>query len=310
MGMKQLYGLAENVIIIDGDGDVRQHRQMAIQENELPDTTLDTMVKVQWERGGAGFITTFGDEIKEMIEEGYHQDILHNPRLVLYKLLDKTKNGITVKKAMAKNVSGAINYFKYKGEIKNHWMLDTRRDIIEYGHYRDKADALRSLINRFYLDRWERQSRRILLMCEASGYLGVMQNIATHFRIPYTAASGDMSPQIKIEIAELCNEPTRILYYGDNDDKGHKIPKTIEAHIRAINPNADLIWHRMFLNKGDEEKYGLLKGAQMEQLPAEIAIEESIEYINGLIDWKTWNETLAEEEMIRESLRQMQGGQV
>ncbi len=249
-----------------------------------------------------GLYDAFGEDIASMIREGYANNILHNPRFVMYKLLGKTINGITITKKSEKKISGAINVLKYKGIIANYMTIDIKRDVVEYGFYRDRQHAIDYIQHHFYLDRWKYQPRQIILMCEASGYLGVIRNIAQQFRAPYTAASGDMSVQIKMELAEKCERPTTILYYGDNDSKGRSIPQTIEADIRAINPQADLTFHRMFLNEEDIEKYGLPKDAQMEQLPEQIAISESIAYIKTLIDLKTWDETVEKEQTIRASL--------
>ncbi len=293
---------SDSTILIDSSGEVRQHRKRENPTPNLPDTTKKTIIARSMKQATKELFNAFADDIEAMIKQGYNDNILHNPRFVMYKLLKTTKDGITITKKMDKKISGVINVLKYQGRISNNMTIDVKRSVSEYNHFRDRDDAQNYIQRAFYLDRWKHQPRRLILMCEASGYLGVIRNIANQFRIPYTSASGDMSVQIKIEIADMCDmSPTTIIYYGDNDTKGLSIPKTIEADIRALRPHVDLLFHRLFLNEGDIKKYGLPEDAQMEQLPEQIAIEESVKFINTLIDHKTMDETIAKEEKIRKS---------
>ncbi len=237
------------------------------------------------------FFNTYTDHIEQMVRDGYNEGIRHNPRLVMYKMLHLP--GIT--KLSVKNIQGTINVLKYQGRIENHWTIDTTRAISEWETYINKEEALRGLSETFRLNPWESQPRQIMLMCEASGYLGVMEKIASKFLCPYVPAKGDMSVQLKIEIAEYCSTPTTILYYGDFDKKGMEIPATIESDIRAINPATDLIFIRMF----DD---GRMTGKQMEELPTSIAVDESVELINNLINSDAWEDTKVREAAIREEL--------
>ena len=88
------------------------------------------------------FYDAFADNIYEMVEQGYQRNILHNPRLVMYKMIGRTINGLTIKKGDEKKISGAINVMKYRGIIENHWTIDTTRAITEYTSFKDKAELL------------------------------------------------------------------------------------------------------------------------------------------------------------------------
>ncbi len=271
---------------------------------------MDALIKRSMGQATHKFYDAFAHEISVMIYQGYQDNILHNPRLVMYKLLGTTMDGITVTKKFEKKISGVINVLKYRGIIQNFMTIDTTRTIHNYNSFNDKQHGLNSLANGFYLDRWETQPGQLLLMCEASGYLGVIKHIADEFRVPYVPAKGDMSVQLKMEIAELIKEkPTTILYYGDYDTKGLQIPKTIEGDLRALSPEADLTFKRMFINEDDICTYDLAVDAkgnvQMEQLDTDVAINKSIDFINGIIDQGLWDETIQLENKYRDEIKEI-----
>ncbi len=270
-------------------------------------TTKDDLLKRSMRQCGNKFYDAFADPIYDLLYQGYKNNILHNPRLVMYKMMGKSINGITIKKGTEKKISGVINVMKYRDIVENHWTIDTTRSIGDYNSYKDKADALKQLSWRFRLDRWKDQQHNILLMCEASGYLGVIKHIADRYRCPYVPAKGDMSVQLKMEIADRIDDNTIILYFGDYDTKGLQIPQTIEGDIRALSENYNFQFIRLFLNEADIEMYDLDRdekgNVQMEQLPEDIAIAEASEYIDSIIDQDLWDEALVQEDAIRDEFR-------
>lgn len=279
-----------------------------MSKNEVPvvDAGTEILVKKQMSLASAKFYDAFADTIMEMLYQGYKRNILHNPRLVMYKLMGTTINGITISKKHGRNIMGTINAMKYQGLVQNNWTIDTTRSIYEYNSFEDKAELMEYASRWFYLDRWKNQPTNILLICEASGYLGVIKHIADKFRVPYVPAKGDMSVQIKIELANSFTSHTDILYFGDYDKKGLQIPKTIADDIRAINPDAEFTLHRMFINETDIATYGLVPDAdgsvQMEQLPEDIAIDTATDFIWSLMDENVWSETLEDEEHIKSEI--------
>ncbi len=263
-------------------------------KRELIDRQMKTATKIFFEK--------YSEQILEMIYQGYKDGILHNPRFVMYKLL---AHGVTKKDV--KKVGATIAALKYQGRLPNHYTIDTTRSISDFNSFRDAEELLHYAAEWFYLDRWKEQPYNILLMCEASGYLGVIRKIANDFRIPYVPAKGDMSIQLKIDIAQSITRPTKVLYYGDYDKKGMQIPRTIEADMRLINPSAEFEFIRMFINEEDIIKYDLEKddqgNVQMEQLPENVAIYESKRFINNIIDQELWSSTIQLEEDAREEIR-------
>ncbi len=252
---------------------------------------------------------TFTNICIDMICTGYKENILHNPRLVMYKLLGRTFQGHTVAKTDIKKFEGLIGMLKYQGRIKNHWTIDTAREISTYTDWQSMTYTLGYMSKNFYFDRWEGQDRRVLLMCEASGYLGVMKNISDDYRVPFVPAKGDMSITLKMDIANSIEHPTTIIYFGDYDSKGISIPKIIERDMKIINPEADITFHRMFISKDDIKKYDLVLGddgtIQMEQFPTDIAIRETKNFISSILDLSLFGKRLKEESRIREEFRKL-----
>ncbi len=268
---------------------------------------VDDLIKRSMRQAGNKFYEAFSASIKAMLYQGYKNNILHNPRLVMYKMMGTTIDGITMIKGMEKKISGVINVMKYRGLVQNNWTIDTTRRITTYNSFEDKEDLLNMASHWFYLDRWKNQPHNILLMCEASGYLGVIKHIADQFRVPYVPAKGDMSVQIKMEIADLVDDDTIILYFGDYDTKGLQIPQTIENDIRILSENYSFEFVRMFINAEDIETYNLERdekgNVQMEQLPERVAIREASSYIEDLINRDLWDEVLVQEETIKAEIR-------
>jgi len=274
---------------------------------------MENLIKKQMRKATKPFYDAWHVEIFEMLRLGYQNNILHNPRLVMYKLLGQTRNGITIakdRKVAGKLIKGSsdkigatIAAMKYKGLVPNKWTIDTTRSVTHYSRFLGVEDGINSLIESYYLDRWANQTFNILLMSEASGYLGVIKHIADKFRVPYVPAKGDMSIQLKIDIANMVDDNTVILYFGDYDLHGLRIPQTIENDMRVINPTR-FKFVRMFLNAEDIETYNLPvddKGqVQMEQLPEQIAIDSATMYIDSLIDRNAWLTTLKEEKQHRQ----------
>jgi hypothetical protein len=139
---------------------------------------MDALIKRAMKQAGNKFYEAFSASIKTMLYQGYKDNILHNPRLVMYKMMGTTIDGITMAKGMEKKISGVINVMKYRDLVQNNWTIDTTRRITNYSSFEDKHAVLEAAAHSFYLDRWENQSKNILLMCEASGYLGVIKHIA------------------------------------------------------------------------------------------------------------------------------------
>ncbi len=271
--------------------------------------TNNDLIANQRRKFSTHFMDTFSSICIDMIHTGYKENILHNPRLVMYKLLGRTFNGHTVNKSDVKKFEGLINMLKYQGHIQNHWTIDTAREITTYSDWENITSTLGYMSENFYFDRWKGQDKRVILMCEASGYLGVMKNIADEFRVPYVPAKGDMSITLKIDISNSIKRPTTIIYFGDYDSKGISIPQIIERDMNIINPDMDVTFHRMFISECDISKYDLELDdngtIQMEQFPTGVAIRETKELIHSMLDQKLWDERLKEEESIRNEFRKL-----
>ncbi len=267
---------------------------------------MDELIARQMKKATKKFYDAFSDDIYQIVRLGYKGNILHNPRLVMYKLLGKTINGITIDKTFGDKIGATIAAMKYQGIIPNNWTIDTTREISIYNSFVGVGDAVETLANSwYYLDRWDDQPKKFMLMCEASGYLGVMKHIADEFRIPYVPAKGDMSIQMKIDIANSLTDDTIILYFGDYDKQGMRIPQTIAKDMNIINPGR---WKmiRIFINEGDISRYSLdvdEKGTiQMEQFPTDVAISETREYIYRHINMDKWNAKLSKENTDRKQI--------
>ncbi len=277
---------------------------------EYTELSTSELIKKQMKIAGVKRFDAWSDDIYNIILQGYRDNILHNPRLVMYKLLGTSPNGLLVEKSSktAEQIGAIIAVMKYQGRIDNDWTIDTTRSITNYGCHQTPQNSLNWLSSIYYLDAWEHQPINILLMCEAAGYLGVVKNIADRYRIPYMPAKGQMSIQLKIELAEMFDKHTKILYFGDYDKTGMEIPKIIARDIASINPDADFEMIRMFVNEDDIEEYDLevdAKGqVQMEQFPTGVAIEETCEYIDELIDDEEWDKTMSYQERDRNIIKE------
>lgn len=257
--------------------------------------------------------TAFYDEFKElvttMVLTSYNNGIKSNPRSIMYKLMGQTFGKFTVAKGTfyTSKFEALMNLLKLDGAITNDMTIDVKRTgLQEWQTY----DDIEEWTDRpFHLDHWRGQKERVLFMCEASGYAGIIENLGRRFQCPYVASGGDMGNTIKFDVAEWIaqhndnNQSIVVLYFGDDGDKGYEIPQTIENDLKEI-LGRPLYFRfvRVLLLDGDCERYGI---TEAEQFPEDEALKRGAEYVEAIRDEELYLSVKEEERTIRKAISMM-----
>ena len=120
-----------------------------------------------------------------------------------------------------------------------------------------------------YVDRWQEQDYYVLVCFEAKAMAPQFDFYLPSW-VPRVAFGGDVSIPAKWKIAQLLARassryeiPTRLIYFGDLDDKGLLIPESARADIEAWLPNGvNFEYERAGLNPGDQDTYDLAENPE------------------------------------------------
>lgn len=165
----------------------------------------------------------------------------------------------------------------------------------------------------FPLDKWQNQDYYIEIWFEAAAMVGQFLHYTEH--IPLLAFRGDVSIPEKWATAKRLEEaadrydiPVVVLYFGDDDPKGHEIPENALADIRAW-CSVDLEYVRCGLNVGDGDRLGIPENPdepghyQWEALSDDQAGGLITSFIDTYYNQDALKETQAEQERITDEFR-------
>lgn len=103
-------------------------------------------------------------------------------------------------------------------------------------------------IQSYRLDRMEEQDTYIEVMVEKEALAGVLEPVSNHFGVPFTAVKGDSSTSLIYQIAQRIQEQldnrkeVSIIYLGDLDPSGIRIPETINKRLIELMPGKNQYW--------------------------------------------------------------------
>ncbi len=235
------------------------------------------------------FIAAHEDKVVDMVRSLF---LIHGVRPSSRTILYKLKKLGHVTKADDKKVEALVAYLKLIKRIHPNMMKDAKRSMYGTTTFDDKADALNQLIEEFKLDAWEGQPNKVLVMCEAVGYLDVISKVAKEYRCDYIPSGGDFSIHWKIKIAQ--QDYTHIVYAGDMDKKGLEISDTILADINAQRSEYGLENITVVRLTFDADVWGV----ELEGVDVEFVREMVKKAIVDLIEMEDYEDILSEEEDI------------
>jgi hypothetical protein len=196
---------------------------------------------------------------------------------------------------------------------------ETRAVIRRAGGYENAdgaADAVSENIldaARIRLDHFYRQRTYVELWFEARAMAGQFEHFTE--RIDLVPMGGAASIPFKYELAQRIGvaadrygKPVTVLYFGDEDEAGHVIQRTIEKDVRRWSPaDFDLVW--CGLTKEQARKYRIPisiegKGFQWEALSHKAAGEIITAAVEKYVDPGLTEEVKDEEEKFEDEWRE------
>ncbi len=233
------------------------------------------------------FADLHADKIVEMVNELYDvHGVRPSSRTIMYRL----KKGGLVRKNDVKKVEGLIALLKLTGRIEAYKMIDAKRSMYGTTTFGNAKEATDGLARRFKMDLWKDQDNKVLIMCEASGYTDVISSVAKDYRCDYMGSGGDISVHWKVLLASA--EYTHVVYVGDMDEKGIKIPYTMIEDINFMQRYHGMNETELVRIEHDVLKYDVeLENVDIDYIRSRIALE-----MHALIDHSKWKLSLEEEQ--------------
>lgn len=126
------------------------------------------------------------------------------------------------------------------------------------------------------------------------------RHVCNGLDIPFMSTRGQLTWTAK-KASERLQEHTIVLYFGDNDEKGHEIAAVIRREFAYLGVPATLEWSGV--TPEQEGRFHLPPGARLDGFDLEDLETIIVEQLAPYIDGDRLQEILAEEEQERQDLR-------
>lgn len=192
------------------------------------------------------------------------------------KDLDRAYN-TTVKDVVRARLAGLVSWDSIREERV------TRRSP---DGFRDRDAFVDSLVDPefwrgYSLSRRPAHRRPIEVWFEKSTVEPEFARVCRRYDIPYLSTRGQLTFTAKRN-ADRLPDGHVVLYFGDNDEKGHEIRDVIERDTTYLGFRANLKW--VCVTREQEERFGLPDGARLDGLELEdlesIIEEEVLRYVD------------------------------
>jgi len=150
-------------------------------------------------------------QANEIIEDYQAQGLVLTLRQLYYQFV--SKDLIPNKQAQYKRLGNIVSDARLAGLIDWNAIEDRTRNLMGINTYVDPGDAIRSVVRRFRIDRWEGQAFRPEVWIEKEALTGVISGICGELGIDYFACKGYVSQ------SEMWRGAMRMKGYGDDDQK-------------------------------------------------------------------------------------------
>lgn len=182
-----------------------------------------------------------------------------------------------------KNLGNILNDARHAGLIDWHSIVDRTRELNEWAHREDPADAINHALKYYAIDMWEHQPVAVELWVEKEALAGVFRRVCMKWDVPYLSCRGYVSASSAFQAFErieerwhLWKKPTVILHFGNHDPSGMDMTRDnhdrLDLFTRALDvPGAEV--RRLALNWNQVREYS------PPPAPAKVTDSRAKEYI-------------------------------
>lgn len=226
-------------------------------------------------------------------------------RRITYLLYPKTKGkelekryNTTIKDVVRARILGIIPWKNIREVRCKFTEPKGRKDMKEF---LEKAEVVKKLGDQYFRDRRPAHKRKFLVWFEAQAVEEEFEDVCYTYDVPYVCGRGQATWSIKNKMAtEKLDGEWLILYFGDNDEKGHEIYDVIKRDLKYRGCAAKMEW--VAVTPEIEEEYNLPEGSRIDGFELEDLKNLIENIIIEYIDIEKYNEIIETEQRERDIL--------
>jgi hypothetical protein len=161
-----------------------------------------------------------------------------------------------------KRLGSIVDDARLAGMIDWDAIEDRTRKLNTHGHWDCPSDLVEVVAERYHMDLWKNQLRRVEVWVEKEALVGVVSGICESLDVPYFACRGYSSQSAMWESAQRAEsnhihnkQRTAILYLGDHDPSGIDMTRDVRDRMRLLSHDTPMEVHRLALNMDQVEQY-------------------------------------------------------
>jgi hypothetical protein len=141
------------------------------------------------------------------------------------------KGATRTQRTPATDVTCALTDLRQLGLIPWGWITDETRHLTSWQYALSVSEYVASSVDDARIDLWGGEEPP-LLICEARGVMGVLEDLAAEYLVPITATAGQCGGFLVTEVAPKLTSGRHVGYIGDYEIRGPA--DQIEANTRRV----------------------------------------------------------------------------
>ena len=196
----------------------------------------------------------------------------------------------TVKDVVRARITGIV---PWKNIRESRTKLVDREGYDDIGHFLF-CQEVEDLEKYYSLSKRPSHKKRFLVWFEKETVLSEFEAVCSKYDVPYLCGRGQATWTRKHHMAvDKLDGSWDVLYFGDNDEKGHEIHEVIERDLEYFGCKANVRW--VMMTKAIEDKYDLPEEARLDGLELDDLENEIEEIVLAYIDIEKYKKILRQE---------------
>lgn len=159
-----------------------------------------------------------------------------------------------------KRLGDILNNARMAGELSWETLEDRTRSVQDWAHQDGPLAALQETRRNYFVDRWDNQPCRVIVLVEKDALVGVIQPVCGQLDIPYLACRGYLSQseawrlgRRMMDWSDAGQHPV-VLHLGDHDPSGIDMTRDLAERL-SLFAELNLEVRRLALNFDQVRRY-------------------------------------------------------
>ena len=177
-------------------------------------------------------IEVMNEIIADYMADGYRLTV----RQLYYQLV--SRNEIPNTERSYQNTISLVSNARLGGLMDWNAIEDRTRAVRSQNHWNNVEQIIRATISNYYLDRWDNQKYRPIVMIEKDALIGVIQSMCDRLDVPYLSCRGYASQTVlrnygygRMATQIMRNKHPVILHLGDLDPSGLDMSRDLSERL-------------------------------------------------------------------------------